>query len=60
MLIPLSDDAKNKVDAVTVTGALLGFLQAVPWPEIAAMLACIYTGLRIIEWLWDRRPWKHD
>ena len=57
MLIPLSDGAKTKVDAVTVIGALFGWLKLVPWPEIAAFLACVYTALRITEMLWGW--WKN-
>lgn len=56
MLIPLSGPAKNTSDVAVVSSATLGYFQAIPWPEIAAALACIYTALRIIELVWDR--WK--
>lgn len=51
-LIPLSDDLKAKADVVAVPSALLGYFQAIPWPELAAFLACIWTFLRIAEMLW--------
>lgn len=56
-LIPLSDAAKLKADAVAVPSALLGYFTAIPWTEIAAFLAAVYTGLRIVEmvWGWVRR-----
>lgn len=58
MLIPMPDAAKHKVDVVTVIGAVLGWLNVFPWPQIAAMLACVYTTLRIAELVWDwiKRP----
>lgn len=52
-LIPLSDTAKTKVDVATVVGTVLGFFKAIPWPEIAAFAAFIYTVLRIIELVWS-------
>lgn len=52
MLIPMSDAAKTKTDVVVGSGALLGYFKAIPWPEIAAALACIYTLLRIGELVW--------
>lgn len=48
-IIPISDAVKNKVDVATASGALLGYFKAIPWPEIAAALACLYTLLRIVE-----------
>lgn len=48
-LIPFPDAVKDKVDVVAMPTALLGYFKAVPWPEIAAALACLYTLLRIIE-----------
>lgn len=54
MLIPLSDASKTKVDVATATGSVLGFLKVIPWPELAAFLACVYTVLRIVELVWDR------
>jgi hypothetical protein len=57
-LIPLSEAVKSKVDVATAGGSLLGYFKAIPWPELAAFLACVYTALRIIEvagkW-WRRR-----
>lgn len=51
-LIPLSDAVKAKADVVAVPSALLGYLKAIPWPELAAFLACIWTALRIAELVW--------
>ena len=50
-LIPLSDAAKTKFDVAAVGGAAASFFKLIPWPEIAAFLAAVYTGLRIIEWV---------
>ena len=49
MLIPLSEPAKATSDATVVTGALLGWLKVIPWPELAAFAAFVYTALRIVE-----------
>lgn len=48
-LIPLSDAVKTKADIVAVPTGLLAAFSAVPWPEIAGALSCLYLGLRIIE-----------
>lgn len=48
-MIPLPDAVKTKVDVATAGSSLLGYFKAIPWPEIAAFLACVYTVLRIIE-----------
>ena len=56
MLIPVSEAIKTKTDVAVGSGAVLGYFKAIPWPEIAAFLACLYTVLRIVELLWDR--WK--
>lgn len=53
-MIPVSDATKAKGDVAAVGGAVAAFFKLIPWPEIAAFLACVYTGLRIIEWAWDR------
>ena len=53
-LIPLSESVKAKVDVATVGGSLIGYFKAIPWPELAAALACLYTALRIVEMVWDR------
>lgn len=52
-LIPMSDSAKSKGDVVAVSTAALAYFKAIPWAEIAAFLACIYTALRIAEMLWS-------
>lgn len=51
-LIPLSDTAKAKADVVAIPSVFLGYFKAIPWPEIAAFLACIWTALRIAEMVW--------
>lgn len=48
-LIPLSDAAKGKGDVVAVASAVAAFFKIIPWPEIAAFLAVVYTALRIAE-----------
>lgn len=49
MLIPLSDAAKQKGDVFAVTGAALAYFNAIPWANLAAAAAFIYTILRIAE-----------
>lgn len=53
MLIPISDAIKAKLDVATITGAGLGFFDAIPWPSIAAFVAFLYTSLRIAELLYE-------
>lgn len=56
--IPLSEAVKAKVDVATVGGSLIGYFKAIPWPELAAAAACLYTLLRIAELIakwWRRR-----
>jgi hypothetical protein len=52
VLIPLSDAAKAKGDVTVVAGSLLGYFNAIPWANLAACLAFIYTALRIAEVLY--------
>lgn len=56
-LIPVSEPAKTKADVVTLSGALLGYFKAIPWPELAAAAAFLYTVIRILELLigWYRK-----
>jgi hypothetical protein len=54
VLIPVSDAAKNKLDALAVGTGAVAYFKAIPWPEIAGALSCLYLTLRIIGWLWDR------
>lgn len=49
MQLPLSEAAKARGDVASVGTAVLAYLKIIPWPELAAMLACIYTTLRIAE-----------
>jgi hypothetical protein len=48
-LIPLSDAVKAKADVGVGGTAIVGYLGAIPWPEIAAFLSCVYLALRILE-----------
>ena len=48
-IIPLSDPAKAKADVISIGTVVGAWFKAIPWPEIAACLAAIYTLLRIIE-----------
>jgi hypothetical protein len=54
-MIPVSDAVKTKVDVGVGSATFLGYFKAIPWPEIAAFLACVYTVLRIVEVV---RDWK--
>jgi hypothetical protein len=56
-LIPLSDAAKEKGDVAAIATAFFAFFKVIPWPEIAAFAACVYTLLRIGElvWSWVRK-----
>jgi hypothetical protein len=51
-IIPLPDDVKLVADAVTVPSSMLGLFGLIHWPTFAAILACLYTGLRIAEMVW--------
>lgn len=50
----IPEPAKTPADVTVVGGSILGFFKLIPWPEIAAFLACIYTVVRITEVVWDR------
>ena len=52
MLIPVSNELKTKCDLAAVGTAGLAFFKAIPWPELAACAAFLYTVLRIVEFLW--------
>lgn len=58
-MIPLAESIKNKLDVATVGTAGTTYLLSIPWPSIAALVATLYTGLRIIELLvhWYQK-WK--
>lgn len=51
MELHLSEAAKAKGDVVAISSAALAYFKAIPWPEIAACLAALYTLLRIVELL---------
>lgn len=48
-IIPLSDAAKAKGDVAAVSGAAFAYFKLIPWPELAAAAAFVYTALRILE-----------
>jgi hypothetical protein len=48
----VSQQIKVAADTVAVPTALLAWLKAITIPEFAALLAGIYTALRIGELLW--------
>lgn len=48
-IIPLSDEMKAKGDVISITGAAFAYFKAIPWPELAAAAALMYTLLRIVE-----------
>ncbi len=37
-----------KADAAAVSTAFLSFFKVIPWPEIAAFLAAVYTFVRLV------------
>lgn len=41
----------QKADVGAVSIAALSFFKAIPWPEIAAFLAAVYTLCRLVGWL---------
>lgn len=41
-------------DPVAIAAAFLSFFKLIPWPEVAAFLAAVYTFLRICEWVWEK------
>lgn len=45
---------KHWVDGAAITAGLLAFFKAVPWPEIAGFLSCVWLVLQIGHWLWRR------
>ncbi len=47
-----------KADAGAIATAFLAFFNLIPWPQIAAFLACVYTLVRLIGMaikLWRER-----
>ena len=51
-LIPIPPQAKLPADVAVIGSSVLGWLQVIPWPSIAALFATVYTGLLILEKLW--------
>lgn len=48
----MNDDIKHPaIKGASVGAALVGGLT---WGELASMLAALYTGCLLIEWLWKR------
>ena len=56
-LIPIPPQAKLPTDMAVIGTSVLGWLQVIPWPSIAALFATVYTGLLILEklWTWVRK-----
>ena len=54
------EHVKQAADAVTIPTAFLAWLKLIPFSEIAAALAAIYTALRIWEFVTKRRKRKGD
>lgn len=44
---------KGTTDVGVMGAIFLGFFAAIPWPEVAAFLAAVYTLIRICEWLYN-------
>jgi len=57
-IIPLPDKAKLGVDAIVVPSAITSWVASINWPTVAAILACIYTALRIVELVYGWRKKK--
>lgn len=49
MIIPIPDAAKTKVDVCAIGTAALAYFKLIPWAELAACAAFVYTALRIVE-----------
>ena len=47
----LPEQQMQKVDVLAVSTAALSFFKIIPWPEIAAFLAAVYTFCRIVGWI---------
>jgi hypothetical protein len=48
--MPPTPEHFTKADAGAVGTAALAFFKVIPWPEIAAFLAAVYTFLRLLTW----------
>ncbi len=57
-ILPVSDAVKHVGDSVTISGTAVGLLGWIQWPTIAAILASIYTAIRICETETAGRIWK--
>jgi hypothetical protein len=53
--MPLTEAVKTKVDIAVAVPTALAMFKAIPWPEIAGMLACIYWLVRITQRFFDSR-----
>lgn len=53
-------DLKTALDGFSVTAAMAAFFEAVPWPEIAAFLSCIWIMTRLYEWIAEKIKNKKD
>lgn len=52
-MLQANDPALNKVDGAAVGTAFLAYFKLIPWPELAACAAFVYTVLRTVQFLVD-------
>jgi hypothetical protein len=45
---------KHWLDGAAVLTGVLSFFKAVPWPEIAGFLSCVWLVLQIGHWIYRR------
>lgn len=56
-LIPIPAPAKLPTDVAVIGTSILGYFNAIPWSNIAAALAGLYTLLLISEKAWKFWKW---
>jgi hypothetical protein len=61
MTMQIPEQHLNKADGAAVGTAVLAFFKVIPWPEIAAFLAAVYTFLRLVDYAVSRvmKWWGH-
>lgn len=59
-LIPIPQQAKLPTDVAVIGTSILGYFNAIPWSNIAALCAAFYTCMLILEkaWVWYRKRRK--
>lgn len=62
MLIPLPDAIKIRGDFCAIGTAAAAYFKLIPWAELAACAAFVYTALRIVEFIvsWIKGRKSHD